>query len=328
MPNATTADTWAELPVATEKSANKKLTMRNIFCIGECALDVVFNTQGQPVGAMPGGRIINAAAILSKSGMHVTAITEASACAVGDAVVKYLDEAGVDTSNIDRITEGVSPTLLYIPDANGQMTVTRYENYPDECFDVVWPRIERDDIVIFGGYYAIDPRMHRRMSQLLTHAHDRGAIMIYLPGFLPSQAPRITRVMPNVLDNLEVASIVISRTADLQYIFGARNAADGYENNIDFYCKSLINVDSTVCQLSYFTENQADQASIDAVASRSLIWNAGAVAGVVAEVINADCHADDFDTPSQELRQRLLNNAVQAANKAFDALTTDWQRQH
>jgi fructokinase len=302
--------------------------MRKIFCIGECALDVVFNAQAQPVGAMPGGRVINAAAILSKSGQQVVAITEASVCAVGDAVVSYLDKAGVDTSNIDRITEGVSPTLLYIPDASGKMTVTRYENYPDECFDVVWPRIEHDDIVLFGGYYTIDPRMHRRMSQLLANARERGAVVIYLPGFLPSQAPRITRVMPNVLDNLEVSNIVITRTADLQYIFGARNAADGYENNIDFYCKSLINVDSTLCQLSYFTENQADQVAIDTVASRSLIWNAGAVAGVIAEIINSDFKVDDFDSPSQELRQRLLNSAAVSANKAFDSLTTDWQREH
>jgi fructokinase len=302
--------------------------MRNIFCIGECALDVIFNSQAQPVGAMPGGRIVNAAAIMAKAGLSVTAITEASVCAVGDTVVRFLRDAGVDTSTVDRITEGVSPTLLYIPDADGKITITRYENYPDECFDVVWPRIEHDDVVLFGGYYAVDPRMHRRMAQLLANARERGAVMINVLGFLPSQAPRITRVMPNILDNLEVSDIVFSRTTDLQYIFGARNAADGYMNNIDFYCKSLINVDTTLCQLGYFSNNDADQVPIDAVASRSLTWNAGAIAGVINHIVQANITAADLENPSRPLRQQLLQASALAGNHAFDALTNDWQRQH
>jgi fructokinase len=325
-------DTLAALLAAMVKSANnvrkENYKMRKIFCIGECALDVIFNRQAQPVGAMPGGRVINAAAIMAKAGFPVMAITEASLCTVGDAVVKYLIDAGVDTSNIDRITEGVTPTLLYMPDANGKMTVTRYENYPDECFDVVWPRIEHDDIVLFGGYYAIDPRMHRRMSQLLENARERGAVMIYMPGFLPSQAPRITRVMPNVLENLEVTNIVIARTADLQYVFGAKNAADGYRDHIDFYCKSLVNVDAKAGSISYYSDNDVTNLTVDQTASHSLMWNAGAVAGVISEIIAADAKVADFENPSQELRSRLLNAAVIGGNRAFDSLSADWQRQH
>jgi fructokinase len=302
--------------------------MRKIFCIGECALDVIFNGEGQPVGAMPGGRIINAAAIMARSGLPVVAITEASMCTVGDAVVKYLVDAGVDTSNIDRITEGVSPTHLYMPDASGNMTVTRYENYPDECFDVVWPRIEHDDIVIFGGYYAIDPRMHRRMSQLLANARERGAVMIYLPGFLQSQAPRITRVMPNILENLEVTNIVMAQTGDLQYIFGAKSAADGYMNNIDFYCKSLIDIDTSANHASYFSDREVTVHDIDHAASRSLMWNAGAVAGLVGELIAANVTVDELQAPTAALRERLLDATVIAGNRAFDALSADWQREH
>jgi fructokinase len=302
--------------------------MRKIYCIGECALDVVFNEAAQPVGAMPGGRVINAAALLARAGKEVVAITEASQCTVGDAVVNFLKDAGVDTTNIDRITEGVSPTILYMPDSHGDITVTRYENYPDECFDVVWPRIERDDIVLFGGYYAIDNRMHRRMSQLLTNARDRGAVMVYLPGFLQSQAPRITRVMPNVLDNLEVTDIVVSRTADLQYIFGAKDAADGYKNNIDFYCKSMLNVDAAAQTITYFNDNEQLSLPIDATASRSLIWNAGALAGLIIGIIDADYKSEDLQNATAELRERLTKAAVFGGNKAFDSLSANWQREH
>jgi hypothetical protein len=58
------------------------------------------------------------------------------------------------------------------------------------------------------------------------------------------------------------------------------------------------------------------------------MWNAGAVAGVISEIIAADAKVADFENPSQELRSRLLNAAVIGGNRAFDSLSADWQRQH
>ena len=55
---------------------------------------------------------------------------------------------------------------------------------------------------MFGGYYAIDRRMRRRMLPLLQHAAERKALLVYLPGYLPQQEPRITRVMPSILENM------------------------------------------------------------------------------------------------------------------------------
>ena len=64
----------------------------------------------------------------------------------------------------------------------------RYEGYPEEAFDIIWPRIDPGDIVLYGGYYAIDKRMHQRMSKLLEHAAEREAVMIYLPDFCLSKS--------------------------------------------------------------------------------------------------------------------------------------------
>lgn len=64
--------------------------------------------------------------------------------------------------------------------------------------------------------------MRARMVPLLDSAAERGAVMIYLPGFMPSQTPRITRVMPAILDNLERAHIVITDTEALTTISTTR----------------------------------------------------------------------------------------------------------
>ena len=132
---------------------------KKIICIGECGLDIVFGADGMPLGAMPGGRLANAAALLARGGLPVVVAGEAAADAVGDTVVAFLADAGADTHCVDRFTEGRTPVTIFMPAADGHMTATRYEAYAEECFDIVWPRIDEGDIVLFGGYYAIDRRM-------------------------------------------------------------------------------------------------------------------------------------------------------------------------
>lgn len=312
--------------------------MKKIYCVGECALDIIFGADGAPLGAMPGGRVINAAAILARQGEPVSVVSEASAGPVGDRVVDWLGEAGCDITGIDRITEGLTPTLLYLPGADGRMTVTRYESYPDDCFDVVWPRIEEGDVVVFGGFYAIDPRMRRRMSQFLQNAVDHRAVMVYLPGFLPSQAPRITRVMPAIYENLEIADVIITRTADLETIYGTADAVRCYADQIDYYSHSLVNVDSATSTITYFSNHEPVALSADSRFVSSMMWNAGVVAGVAGAIASLPRVTTGepgmkqpvkvFSDPSAELRREILENAARMADAASEALALDWQRTH
>ena len=173
--------------------------MKKIICIGECGLDIIFRN-GKPVDSAPGGRIVNAAAMLAGMKLPVIMASEASTDSVGEIVIGFLKDAGVDISSVDRYPDGRTPVTLYFTDNDDKLTsVTRYEQYPPECFDIVWPRVDEGDIVVFGGFYALDPRMRPRMTQLLQHCSERKAVLVYLPGFLPQMEPRITRVMPAIL---------------------------------------------------------------------------------------------------------------------------------
>ncbi len=212
--------------------------MPKIFCIGECALSVSFD--GPTAAAGLYGDIANAAAILGRRRASVHMLSEAAADPVGQAAVDALARAGADTSAIDRFTEGSTPVVVSM--APGAAPI-RYERYGDECFDIVWPDITRGDIVIFGEYYALDPRMRTRMVPLLDNAAERGAAMVYLPGFMPAQAPRITRVMPAILDNLERAHIVVADAGSLQAIFGEKDSAACYERHIRYSAPILASCD-------------------------------------------------------------------------------------
>ena len=51
--------------------------MKKIICIGECGLDIIFRN-GKPVDSVPGGRIVNAAALLGRLQLPVIMASEAS----------------------------------------------------------------------------------------------------------------------------------------------------------------------------------------------------------------------------------------------------------
>lgn len=301
--------------------------MKNIVCIGECALNVVFK-DGQPVGSIPGGRIAAAAAMMAQNQLPVVMASEASADPVGDMVVKSLTDAGVDVSSLDRFTEGHTPMLVFTEDASapGSYTMTRYEDYADEAFDIVWPRVGNGSVVVFGGYYALDRRMRTRLVPFLNHCVELGAVMIYLPGFMGPQEQRITRIMPAILENLEIAHLTITRNNDLRLIFGADAGAKCYTDHIDFYCRSMINVDTACRSLDFFSGHDVTQLAIPERICETMMWNAGVVAGVASEIFTGDIKPEALNAPDEAMRRQLLTAAALSAQKAAAALTDDWQK--
>ena len=306
--------------------------MKRIITVGECSLDIVFSADGRPLGSMPGGRIVNAAAILAREGLPVIMASDAAADPVGDIVVRFLSGAGVDVSCVDRYTEGRTPIQIFTPSDDAARvlpTAVRYEDYPGEAFDIIWPRYDEGDIIVFGGYYAIDPKMNANTTQFLHMAKERKAILVYVPGFLPQKTRAVTRVMPAILENLELADIVVARNADLELIFGTSGQPGTcYRDHVNFYCRSLINVDAACRHITYFSGTDTTGAEIPDSVATTLMWNAGIVAGVAKALAAAGLSAADLDTPGRDIREQILTSAVNTAAAAARSLTEDWQKTH
>lgn len=302
--------------------------MKKIVVIGEFVLDVVFDSGGQPVGSMAGGREVNAALILAREGMETALVGELSTDAVGESIMRELVASGVELKGVDRYGDGSTATELYFPDAEGVYRTVRYEDYPEECFDVIWPRVERGDIVVFGDYYSIDQRMRPRMLQFLNYCDSVGAVMVYVPGFDTRRSPRVTRVMPVILENLELANIVVTRTPDLKTIFGIEDPERSYKEHIDFYCRSLVNIDVATGDLSYFSAKEVSHANIKPEVTRSLIGRAGLVAGIAKYLAVNDVDRDSLDGANADLRGNIIVEAVNTARSAFGKLDNEWQAMH
>lgn len=262
--------------------------------------------------------MLNAAALLGREGRHVTYVGECARDRVGDLITSFLSSAGVAVSSIDRYTEGVTPlNLFFEPDAShAESSVVHYRQFPEEKFDVVWPRIDSGDIVVFGSAMALAPRVRPQLCDLLTYARSRGAVIIYQPGFLPGQTPRITRVMPYILENLETAHIVIGRSGDMATMFGSTNAAQTYADKIAFYCPTYLHLDTATDhtgEITLITPRQTLTRTVPPEAAR-LQWQSASLASLIAALCDQGTAPDEFSNLPDHLAETLIE-AASAPNK-------------
>lgn len=283
-------------------------------------MSVVLGAGDTTLGAAVGGVIVRAAAIAAAAGVPVVMASEAGMDGPGDIAVQYLAGAGVDTHCIDRFTEGHTPLEVYAGDAS---TLTRYEQYPDECFDIIWPRIDEGDIIVFGGHYVLDTRMRPRIQRLLTYAAGRKAVAVYVPDFRPALQPRITRVMPEILDSLETADIVIASGVDVRNIFGLDSAAQCFAERVSFYSRSMVGMDCGGDGIGYFCDGGTVVFPAGDARPDCMMWRAGAVAGALCALAGAGATPEMLRMPPEALRKDVVK-AMADAGAAATAGVPEW----
>lgn len=255
--------------------------MRKIIAIGESVLDTLF-VDGRPVKSFVGGRIACAAASLGGMGLPCQILSECTTDAVGDIVMDYLSRHQVDIRSVDRYPDGATPFSAIFPNGSGKQIVN-YGTYAKTRFDVVWPRIDEDDIVLFGSLYAIDLPQRKRLYDLLKYAVDRRAILVYLPGFQHGISFRLTKVMPHLLENLEISDIVIAHDQDIHDIFPGETGDEAYHNHIEFYCPNYVHLTRSLGMLMYAKD--IDIPAESPATDNLLGWQAGLTAGIIAQLI-------------------------------------------
>lgn len=273
--------------------------MGKIVIIGECGLDVVYNGS-QPCGSMPAGRLLNAAMMLARTGRHVVMAGDTGADALGSIVVDALAAAGAETSSVDRYVDGQTPVYFYTQ--NG-VVAYRIPSH-DGGFDIVWPRVDPEDVVVFGGYYAIDPLIHQRVSALVAHAVERKAFVVYLPGFLPQLAPRLTRVMPAIIENLEMSSLIVTRPADCMAIYGETDPLTSYRDHLSYYTPLMVDIDAATGGVRFFSPGETALVSTCPGVSSSLLWGSAAAAAVIDAAFRA-VSDQSTDSLSEKIKSNL-----------------------
>ena len=280
--------------------------MRKVFGIGETILDIIFRND-QPQKAVPGGSVFNGLISLGRLNVPVSFISELGNDRVGDMIRDFMEDNHITTEFVDRFPDGKSPISLAFLDDDKNANYIFYKDYPAQRLEVPLPKIEKDDIFVFGSYYSLNPVLRTRMVEFLQYAQERKAIIYYDPNFRKAHAHEAIRLMPTVLENLEFADIVRGSDEDFQNLYGKTDAGKVYKEHIQFYCDRFLTTHGAN-GVNLHTRNFTRHFDSPRIQPLSTIgagdnFNAGIIYGLLKyDVRHADLPSLDQDTWEKIIR--------------------------
>lgn len=213
--------------------------MRKVIGIGETVLDIIFKND-QPIGAVPGGSVFNGIISLGRSGVNASFISEAGNDRVGRNIIKFMEDNGVSSSSINVYPNSKSPISLAFLNEQNDAEYIFYKDHPHDQLDFEYPEVNKDDVVMFGSFYAVNPVIRPQVVGFLDYARNHGAILYYDVNFRSSHKDDVMRVTPNILENLEYADIVRGSVDDFEVMFRKTDPDVVYRSEIAFYTKKFI----------------------------------------------------------------------------------------
>lgn len=212
--------------------------MRRVIGIGETILDILFK-DNRAVTSVPGGSTFNSMISLGRVGVSSYFLSEIGDDKVGGIVRSFLRENGVNDQYLAEYPDHKSPISLAFLDENNNATYSFYKE-PFGKRDWECPTIDRDDIVLLGSYYALNPDVRYKVVSLLEEARRAGAIIYYDVNFRRNHAGEAIKLMGNIIENFEYADIVKGSDEDFEVLYRIADGAKVFKEKIDFYCPRLI----------------------------------------------------------------------------------------
>ncbi len=213
--------------------------MKNIFCIGETVLDIIFR-DNIPIGAKPGGSMLNTSVSLGRAGLRPILISDFGEDAAGDLIHNALLKNGVDIRYVERFTDGKTAISLAFLDENGNASYTFYKQFPEKRLTIDLPEAETGDIVLFGSFYSIDHDVRQPLWKFLLKAKQNGAFLIYDPNFRKPHIKQLPQFRPWIMENIALAEITRGSAADFLHIFDVPDAMGAYQEIVNHGGNTLI----------------------------------------------------------------------------------------
>ena len=213
--------------------------MRKIIGIGETILDILFKNN-QATTSVPGGSTFNSMISLGRVGIPSCFLSEIGGDKVGKIVRNFLSDNGVDDRYLTEYPECKSPISLAFLDDHNNATYSFYKDSFGKRSDWECPSIGRDDIILFGSYYALNPDMRYKVTALLEEARSAGAIIYYDVNFRRNHAGEAIKLLGAVIENLEYADIIKGSDEDFEVLYGINEGSRVFKEKIEFYTPRLI----------------------------------------------------------------------------------------
>ncbi len=213
--------------------------MRKVYTIGETIYDIIFKDE-KPVDAKPGGALLNTSVSLGRLGIDVSLVGDLADDIIGKYILKFLNRNGVNTDMIYTYTDARSRLALAFLDADNNAEYSFYKIRKQGVAKLNYPEVKRDDVILFGSFYAIKPEIHDELMNFIKYARDKGAIIVYDPNFRAAHRDELNELKPLIEQNMALSHIVKGSDEDFLHIFGTDNAPGSYEKVSELTDAALI----------------------------------------------------------------------------------------
>jgi fructokinase len=288
--------------------------MRKIFGIGETIYDILFR-DGKPVAAVPGGSVFNGLISLGRTGLDCTFVTEIGADLVGQNILGFMQENGINTDYVSCYQGKKTAISLAFLDENNDAHYSFYKDYPNNRLDFEMPFIQENDIVAFGAYFSLNPVLQDKVKPFLRYAKDQGAILYYDLNFRDNHAHEVESLRDTFKENFAIADIVRGSHEDFINLYGHDDSRRIYEETSK-YCPRFI------CTRGKDGVLVIDHGREYTFSSRPIIpvstigagdnFNAGILYGFVKD----DIRRDNLDNLTQDDWARLIGYGIEFGTEA------------
>lgn len=273
-------------------------------------LDILFKND-QPQKAVPGGSTFNSIVSLGRAGVPCAMVSEVGSDHIGDMICSFLQSNGVSSEYVCRHQGAKSHVTLAFLNEHNDAQYVFYKDHASVLLDERLPRIQATDIVLFGSFFAINPVIRPKVSQLLRQAHEAGAWLYYDINFRKAHVPDIPQVLPNIEENMRLATIVRGSMEDFENLYGLSDPEAIYER-VGLYCRRLILTDGART-IRIFTPEGCETYPVQPIETVSTVgagdnFNAGYIYAKLRGIESSAARIEMAQRWSQDVCRQIGNN--------------------
>ena len=286
------------------------MTKKRVIGIGETVLDILFKND-QPQKAVPGGSTFNSIVSLGRAGVPCAMVTEVGGDHVGDIICNFLKENGVSSDYVCRHEHVKSHISLAFLDEHNDAQYIFYKDHASVSMDGRLPEIGKDDVVLFGSFFAINPAIRPVVGDLLRAARQAGAWLYYDVNFRKPHIADLPHVMPNIEENMALADVVRGSMEDFVILFGLHDG-DAVYDHVSRYCPTFILTDGARSIRVYTPEGCATY-PVQAIETLSTVgagdnFNAGYIYAMMQGIDDQAARIAMAQRWSQDVCRQIGNN--------------------
>jgi fructokinase len=283
---------------------------KRVIGIGETVWDILFKND-QPQKATPGGSTFNSIVSLGRAGVPCAIITEVGDDHIGDIICHFLNDNGVSTDYVCRHDHVKSHISLAFLDENNDAQYIFYKDHAAVSLDGSFPEITKNDIVLFGSFFAINPVIRPVVGSLLRKAHKNGAWLYYDINFRKPHIADIPDVMANIEENMTLANVVRGSMEDFEYLYNLRSEKEIYER-VRQFCPTLI-LTSGSKPVCVYTPEGCEWYPVEKIATVSTVgagdnFNAGYIYAITKGIVDLPSRISMAQRWSQDVCRQMGNN--------------------